>query len=116
MVSDTFTQEIAQLHAHICSGLADPHRILILYALQEKPSNVSDLASEIGISQPNASRHLHILRERGMVFAKREGKSVIYTLSNMRIIQALDLLRSVLAEQLNNQAELAQSVSISFDE
>ena len=63
MISPTLTQEITQLHADICSGLADPRRILILYALHEKPSNVSDLAQAVGISQPAASRHLNVLRD-----------------------------------------------------
>ena len=37
-------QEISQLHAEICSGLADPRRILMLYTLHENPRNVSELA------------------------------------------------------------------------
>lgn len=116
MVSLTLTQEITQLHADICSGLADPRRILILYALFEKPSNVSDLASAVGISQPAASRHLNVLRERGMVTAQRDGQSMVYTLTDQRVIQALDLLRSVLADKLKNQAALAETVYSSLAE
>jgi DNA-binding transcriptional ArsR family regulator len=109
MINPTLTQEITILHAEICSALADPRRILILYALNEEPRNVSELASELGISQPSASRHLTLLRERGMVTAQREGQSVIYTLTDGRIIQALDLLRSVLASKLKNQAALVET-------
>ena len=87
MVTNSLTREITQLHANICSGLADPRRILILYTLKDKPINVSDLANEVGISQPAASRHLTILRERGMVTAERDGQSVVYTLADERIIQ-----------------------------
>ena len=110
MVTPSLTQEITQLHADICSGLADPRRILILYALHERPSNVSDLAKAIDISQPAASRHLKILHERGMVSSQRDGQSVVYTLSDQRVIEALDLLRAVLAEKLKSQAALAESV------
>jgi DNA-binding transcriptional ArsR family regulator len=109
MVTQSLTQEITQLHADICSGLADSRRILILYALSEKPSNVSDLAVSVGISQPAASRHLNILRERGMVSAQRDGQSVIYSLADERIIQALDLLRAVLASKIKNQAALVEN-------
>jgi ArsR family transcriptional regulator len=111
MISPGLTQEITALHAGICSALADPRRILILYALNEKPSNVSDLADALGISQPTASRHLNLLRERGIVTARREGQSVVNTLADQRIIEALDLLRDVLASNLQNQAALAESVS-----
>ena len=111
MVSTALTQEITALHAGICSALADPRRILLLYALNEKPRNVSELADELGISQPTASRHLNVLRERGLVTARREGQSVVNSLADKRIIQALDLLREVLASNLQSQAALAESVT-----
>ena len=111
MVSPTLTEEVTALHAGICSGLADTRRILMLYALSDKPRNVSELAEELGISQPTASRHLNLLRERGLVTARREGQSVVNTLADERIIQALDLLREVLASNLQSQAALVESVS-----
>ncbi len=111
MVSPALTQEITALHAGICSALADPRRILLLYALNDKPRNVSELADELGISQPTASRHLNMLRERGLVTARREGQSVVNSLADKRIIQALDLLREVLASNLQSQAALAESVT-----
>jgi DNA-binding transcriptional ArsR family regulator len=110
MVTETLVQEITQLHADICSALADPRRILILYALAEQPRNVSDLAQAISISQPAASRHLNILRERGMVSSQRDGQSVIYQLRDERTIQALDLLRGVLGDTLKSRGQLAQVV------
>lgn len=110
MVTDSLIQEITQLHADICSALADPRRILILYTLAEQPRNVSDIAEAIGISQPAASRHLNLLRERGMVVARREGQSVVYQLGDERTIQALDLLRAILADTLKSRGQLAQAV------
>ena len=111
MISPALTEEITILHADICSALADPNRILILYALNEKPTNVSDLAAALNISQPTTSRHLNILRERGLVVAQRDGQSVIYSLQDTRVTQALDLLRGVLANKLRSQAALAQNVT-----
>jgi DNA-binding transcriptional ArsR family regulator len=103
--------EITQLHAQICSGLSDPTRILILYKVAEEPINVSDLAISLDIPQPTVSRHLKILRERRMVNANRNGKSVIYSLSDDRIIKALDLLREVMASGLEDQVALAKTAS-----
>jgi len=103
-------REVNELHAGICSALADPRRILILYALHEKPRSVGDLAEALAISQPATSRHLNLLRERGLASARREGPSVVYTLVDERIIQALDLLRAVLAGILRSQAVLAETV------
>ncbi len=115
MVNTSLTQEITQLHANICSGLAEPRRILILYALNDRPRNVSELAEEVGISQPAASRHLNILRGHGMVSAQRDGQSVVYSLADVRIIQALDLLWTVLADKLKSHAALADTVLDNFE-
>ena len=109
MLTTAFTQEITQLHANICSGLADPTRILILYALHERPCNVNTIAEELGISQSAASRHLNQLRERGLVTSRREGQSVVNALTDERVIQALDLLRAVLTSNLKNQGALAET-------
>lgn len=104
-------EELHRLHAEVCGGLADPNRILILYALADRPHFVSELAETLNMPQPTCSRHLKILRERGMVDAQRDGQVVMYSLGDTRIIDALNLLRAVLADQLKDQAELARRVN-----
>lgn len=108
MATDRLREEITQLHANICSGLADPVRILILYTLANSPSNVSDLAENLNLPQPTASRHLKLLRERGLVSAKRDGLYVNYRLADERIIEALDLLRTILNDRLTYRASLIE--------
>ncbi len=103
--------EINRLHAHVCSGLADPIRILILYSLAGSKFSVTELAKTLDIPQPTISRHLKVLRDRDIVAAEREGQSVFYSLRDHRIIEALELLRGVLAGNLENQGILAQSAA-----
>ncbi len=100
--------EVTRLHAEICSALADPTRILLLYALSEKPYMVNDLAEYLGITQPNASRHLKTLRDHGMARALRRGSGVEYSLTDPRLIQVLDLLREVLRDRIADQASLIE--------
>jgi ArsR family transcriptional regulator len=69
MITSTLTQEITHLHADLCSALADPTRLLLLYALSDQPRNVSDLTQELKVPQPTVSRHLKVLREGGLVKA-----------------------------------------------
>ena len=38
-------KEVHQLHSHLCAGLADPTRILLLYALVDGPHNVTEFDS-----------------------------------------------------------------------
>ncbi len=111
MISQTLSQEITALHANICSALADPNRILILYALSEKPCNVNALADELGLSQSATSRHLNLLRERGIVTSMRDGQSVVSALADPRIIEALDLLRAILTSKIKSQAALVDTDS-----
>jgi DNA-binding transcriptional ArsR family regulator len=103
-------QEINQLHAEFCAGLADPKRLLILYTLADSPHTVNELAALLGLSQPAASRHLKVLRERGMVLTTRNGPSVEYRLGDRRLIEALDLLRAALRDHLSHNAELVGAV------
>ncbi len=98
--------EIVQLHAQVCRGLADSNRIMILYALKDTSCNVNDLVKLVGLPQPTISRHLKTLRESQMVTARREGQSVYYELADPRIIQALDLLRAVMADRIADRANL----------
>ena len=106
-INSELEHEVHLLHSRMCEGLADPTRILILYALAEAPHNVGELAEALHAPQPTVSRHLKVLREREMVRAERFGPAVQYSLTDPRIIEALDILRAVLASRLKSQAALA---------
>lgn len=99
-------QEIALLHSHVCEGLGDPKRVLILYLLQEGPRSVGDLVKALGIPQPTVSHHLKVLRDRGLVLARRRGTTVAYSLADGRIIQALEIMRAMLADMLAGRARV----------
>ena len=107
----TLVEEVNLLHAQVCQGLADPTRILILYLLADSPRHVTELAEVLGVKQPTVSHHLKVLRDRGLVTATREGNTVRYTLRDRRIIQALDLLRAVMADILAGRAKLAGAIT-----
>jgi len=101
--------EVILLHDEVCSALADPNRILILYSLAERSMNVSELVEKLDVPQPTVCRHLRVLRDRGMVRYHRDGQQINYRLKDYRVIEALDLMRAMLADRLQNQAELLES-------
>ena len=111
MVDRKLEREIGFLHERICSGFAESSRVLMLYALSYKQLRQHQLTETLGLAQSTTSRHLRVLRERGLVHAERKGTSVYYSLADRRLIQALDLLRAVLASQLAADADLARSLS-----
>ncbi|MFQ5421854.1 MAG: ArsR/SmtB family transcription factor [Anaerolineae bacterium] len=100
------TKEINLLHANVCQAVADPKRILILYALHERPYNVTHLAETLSLPQPTVSRHLRVLRQQGLVTTERNGTAVTYDIADRRIIQALDLLRAVMNDVVRKRSNL----------
>ena len=111
MINEKLEQEVTLLHQRVCSGLADPKRVLLLYALSEGPMRVNELVDALNVSQPTVSRHLRVLRDRGLVDSERRGTAVYYEVADRRLIDALDLLRAVLAAQLAAGADMVQSLS-----
>ena len=109
MEPNQFIEEVSSLHAEICSALADPTRIMLIYAIAAKPSNVSELAAQVGISQPAASRHLKILRDRGLVHPVRFGANIEYRLTDDRLVEALDLLRAILRDRIAYRASIMEN-------
>ena len=105
-ITQTLTHEVSTMEAELCSAFSDSTRILILYSLGAQPRTVTDLTVELNILQPTASRHLKILRERGLVIAERQGNSMLYKLTDRRLIDALDILRSVLRDRIMHRANL----------
>jgi len=102
--------QVNLLHSSICQAMADPKRILILYALNEGPKYVHELAEILDTPQPTVSRHLKTLRERKVVNAERDGASVRYSLADARVIDALDIMRGVLRDLLARDAQLADQL------
>ena len=112
MITQTLKQEVSQLEANLCSAFADPTRILILYALNEHPRNVTELTNELGTTQSTTSRHLKILRSHGLVRTTRQGVNIIYELADSRLIEALDILRGVLRDSIELKANLIAETEI----
>lgn len=108
-MNKTLEAEVTQLHAQICAGLADPNRIMILYTLSQSARNVTELCKELDMPQPLVSRHLKVLRERGMVTTERRGTVIVYSLGDKRLVQALDLLRAAMRDMLARRAELVEA-------
>ena len=62
------------------NAIAEPQRREILVLLQGGERPVTELARDLGMSQPQASKHLRVLREVGLVRGRRAGKQRLYVL------------------------------------
>jgi DNA-binding transcriptional ArsR family regulator len=104
--------EIVILQAEVLRTLAHPRRLEILHRLADGPIEVGRLADELGLSQPNVSQHLAVLRSAGVVDAERTGREVRYRLSDPDVMRACGLMRGVLERRLNRLARLSQSTAV----
>ena len=67
------------------NAVAEPRRrqILTLLAGGERP--VNDLVDELGLAQPQVSKHLRVLREVGLVETRDQGRQRMYRLNGRRL-------------------------------
>ncbi len=85
--------QLFKLQAEICKTMSDYKRLMIIHELREGEMSVGQVVLNLDLPQANVSQHLAILRERGIVTARREGTSVYYSLANPKIGQACDLVQ-----------------------
>ena len=60
--------------------ISDPSRRRLLDLLRDGPAPVGELVAATGMSQPNASRHLGVLRRAGLVTSHKAGRQRLYEL------------------------------------
>ncbi len=101
-------RQMYKLHASICQTLSNPKRLEIIDRLRAGEMTVTKLAEALEISQANLSQHLAVMRQKGILTARREKMNVYYKLGNPKIVQACDLMRQVLLEHLESAAKLAR--------
>ena len=106
-VDAEFVDEILILQADILRTLAHPRRLEILHRLADRPIEVGRLAEALGLSQPNVSQHLAILKAAGVIGTRREGKQIFCSLAIPQVKQACSLIRDVLKARIAGGHDLS---------
>jgi ArsR family transcriptional regulator len=107
MTKTAVMDEVYKLQAEVLKTLSNPRRLEIIHLLADGPREVGRLAEEMGISQPNVSQHLAVMRSAGVVEAEREGREVRYRLADPEIICACETMRGVLLRRLARISQAA---------
>ncbi len=79
----------AEKQADIFSVLSNPKRILILRALAEGEMSVGDVAQMVDISMQNASHHLRLMKDKGILIRHRVGQSIFYQIAAPEIVAGI---------------------------
>lgn len=88
----------------VARALSAPARLMLLEQLAQGERGVEALAAKTGLSVANCSQHLQYLRRAGLVTSRRDGKAVVYRLTDPKTLALMDLLR-VVAERNIAQVE-----------
>jgi len=76
-------------------AMSHPLRLKILCTLGEDEVSVHDIVSKVGSSQSNISQHLAILREKGILDARKDANRVFYRVADSRTLQLIAMMRQV---------------------
>ena len=87
--------EILERAANMLKAMAHPVRIAIVSFLEDgKKHTVTEIHKKVGIEQSVASHHLVILKDRGVLLSRREGKNTWYFLRHPNLKEMLNSLSS----------------------
>lgn len=96
-------ETIYELQAEICAALANPVRLHILDLLSSGEKSAGELLTVLHIPKANLSQHLAVLKDAGIIQARKEGLFQKISLSIPKIKEACALVRSVLIEKIANE-------------
>jgi ArsR family transcriptional regulator len=72
----------AEEQAEIHQVFSNAQRILILWLLESGEMSVGEIAEKIGATLPNTSQHLRLMKNKGMLIARREGQLIFYRITD----------------------------------
>jgi ArsR family transcriptional regulator len=98
-------------YALVARALSAPARLSLLEQLAQGERGVEALAEKTGLTIANCSQHLQQLRRAALVTSRRDGKAVIYRLTDVKTLHLMDLLRIVAERNLAQVERILQGLS-----
>jgi rhodanese-related sulfurtransferase len=103
-----FKANLYEQFAVIGKALASPARLELLDLVSQTERSVEDLAFEADLSVANASQHLQVLRQAGLVEVRREGKFSYYRLASKEAFKTWQSIRDFAAAKVAEVQRLAE--------
>jgi ArsR family transcriptional regulator len=79
-------------------AMSHPLRLKILCTLGAQEVSVQDIVDQVGTSQSNISQHLAILRDKGILAARKDANRVYYRVSDGRTLRLIGMMREVFCQ------------------
>ncbi len=100
------TRPVYQVKADFFKTLGHPARIRVLELLRDGERPVGELIPGVGIEPSHLSQQLGILRRANIVRVRREGAAVLYSVTDPRIFELLEVARAILTTSLAGSGQL----------
>ena len=81
--------------ANCLKAMSHPLRLKILCTLGTQHVSVQDIVERVGTTQSNISQHLAILRDKGILAAKKDANRVYYYVDDERTLQLITLMKQL---------------------
>ena len=100
--------DLAEMIAARLRVIGDPTRIRILDLLRDQELTVTQITEELDTSQQNASKHLGVLLQAGIVARRKDGNSSIYSIADRGVYELCEQVCGGLQLQLAELTALVQ--------
>ena len=97
---------LSEVKADLFRALAHPARIRVLEVLSDGERSVGELQPVVGIESSHLSQQLAILRRAGIVTARKDGSSVLYTIRDRELTVLLASARRLLINSMTETRDL----------
>ena len=78
-------RNLAEEQAELHQILSNPTRLLILRSLEQQEKSVGEIAEQIGATLQNTSQHLRLMKDKGVLEARRDGQTIFYQIAASEI-------------------------------
>ncbi len=92
----TIVEEQAEIHR----VFSNPSRLLILWELETREMSVGEIAEKIGATLQNTSQHLRLMKDKGVLEARREGQTVFYHIAGNETGQDCKLILNIVYNRI----------------
>ena len=104
--------QLRNFKADFFKALSHPLRIEILDALREGELTVNEISIRFGVEPANASQQLAVLRNKNILFSRKEGSNVYYSVSDKTVFKLLDVAKEIFGNHLVGVRDMLEEIDV----
>ena len=105
------SHELRRIQAEACKSFHNPKRLLILEILGNQEISYMELLRLTGFEKVTLTQHVSLMRRKGIIRARRAGGNLLFSVSNPKIIQAMNIMRDVVLDRIREESDLLSVVA-----